>query len=116
MKVLLTGANGFVGSHILDELIEGGFDVAILLRRTSDTRFIRGHLDRVAIYYGSPVDTSILANAMSGADAVVHCAAKTKALHANEYDDVNVRGTDSLVKAIERADSVEHIVYVSRLR
>jgi len=115
MKVFLTGANGFVGSHILDELVESGHEVVVLLRRTSDTRFISTQLNQVVIHYGSLLDTSILTNAMSGVDVVVHCAAKTKAFHASEYDDTNVRGTDSLVTAVKRAESVEHIVYVSTI-
>ncbi len=44
MKVLLTGANGFVGSHILDQLLAQQIAVAVLLRPSSDRKFIAEQL------------------------------------------------------------------------
>jgi len=46
MKVLLTGASGFVGSHILDLLLARNIPTAILLRSTSPQRFIEAQLSR----------------------------------------------------------------------
>jgi uncharacterized protein YbjT (DUF2867 family) len=81
MKVLLTGANGFVGSHILDELKETDLEVSILLRQTSATRFIERHVnDGITVHYGSLDDTDALVRAVEDVEGVVHCAGKTKAL------------------------------------
>lgn len=46
MKVLLTGANGFVGSHILDRLCTRGFESAVLLRPASSRQFLEPNLAR----------------------------------------------------------------------
>lgn len=52
MRVLLTGASGFVGSHVLIELLEQEIPVAILLRSSSDVWRIQSHLDQVTIIRG----------------------------------------------------------------
>ena len=44
MKVLLTGATGFIGSHLAEALVERGYQVTCLTRKTSSLRWI-GHLD-----------------------------------------------------------------------
>jgi nucleoside-diphosphate-sugar epimerase len=116
MNVLLTGANGFVGSHILDELRETGLEVSILLRRTSATRFIERHVnDGITVHYGSLDDTAALAHAMEDAEAVVHCAGKTKALGEHEYNDVNKVGTQNIVRAAAQNGKLRHFVFVSSL-
>jgi nucleoside-diphosphate-sugar epimerase len=115
MKVLVTGANGFVGSHILDTFRESGFDVAVLLRKSSDTAFIEQHLDAgVSVHYGSLSDTDNLARATAGVEAVVHCAGQTKAFHDREYLQTNREGTRNLVDAVGR-ETVRHFVFVSSL-
>ena len=116
MKVLLTGANGFLGSHILDGFRESSFDVSILLRRTSDTSFIAPHMDDVTVHYGSLADADSVADAMKGVEAVVHCAAKTKALSDREYFLVNRDGTSNVVRAAAaRSETLRHFVLVSSL-
>jgi nucleoside-diphosphate-sugar epimerase len=66
MRVFLTGASGFVGSHVLDSLLAGDNKVSLLLQRTSDPRFISSHLPAVTVYFGSLDDSSVLAKAISG--------------------------------------------------
>jgi nucleoside-diphosphate-sugar epimerase len=115
MKVLLTGANGFLGSHVLDDLLESGFEVAVLLRQTSDTRFIDRH-SGVSVFYGSLSDSAALAKAMEGVDAAVHCAGKTKALRDHEYFDVNRDGTSRVVDAASSCrPALRRFVLVSSL-
>lgn len=117
MKVFLTGANGFLGSHILDDLRVAGYEVQILLRRTSDTRFIDTHIDGgIAVRYGSLSERESLEAAIADADVVVHCAAKTKALDPREYVDANRDGTRNLIRAANaRSDTVRHFVLISSL-
>ncbi|MGO8704011.1 MAG: NAD-dependent epimerase/dehydratase family protein [Candidatus Brocadiia bacterium] len=116
MKVLLTGANGFVGSHILDQLCAAGHPVRVLLRKTSRTGFIEDHLPGVEVRYGSVTDPGPLRDAVQGADCVIHCAGKTKAVRAAEYDAVNLEGTRNVVAAVnaEKA-TVKHLVHISSL-
>ena len=116
MKVLLTGANGFVGSHILDSLRARGVATTILLRRISDTRFIQSHLTHVEAQFGSISDPTSLRNAMSGVTHVIHCAGLTKALRVAEFYDVNQGGTRHVVEAVnQRRDQIQRLVHISSL-
>ena len=116
MRILLTGASGFVGSHILDELRETDLDVSILLRQTSDTRFIQHHVDGGAtVRYSTLDDADALARAMEGVEGVVHCAGKTKALGKREYDRVNKVGTRNVVRAAAQTGTLRHFLFVSSL-
>jgi 2-alkyl-3-oxoalkanoate reductase len=114
MKVFLTGAGGFLGSHVLDALIAGHHEVSILLQRTSNTRFISRHLSQVTIHFSSLEDSAILTKAMSGIEAVVHCAGKIKALRSSDFYRVNQAGTRNMVMAANACqDSLRHLVYIS---
>ena len=116
MKVFLTGASGFVGSHVLDSLRAGHHEVSILLQHTSNTRFISRHVPEVKVHYGSLDDLSVLTKAMSGVEAVIHCAGKIKALHSSEFYRVNQAGTCNMVTAANACrESVRHLVYISSL-
>jgi nucleoside-diphosphate-sugar epimerase len=114
MKVFLTGASGFVGSHVLDGLRAGDHEVSILLQATSNTRFISRHLTAVTVHFGSLDDVPLLTKAISGVEAVIHCAGKTKALHSSEFYRVNQAGTRCVVKAANACrESLRHLVYIS---
>jgi len=99
MKVLLTGATGFVGSHILDSLCESRLPVRLLLRRASDTRFIAAHLPHVEVRYGSLDDPAVLSAAMEGVEAVVHCAGKVRAIRVAEFYEANQAGARQMALA-----------------
>lgn len=116
MKVLLTGANGFLGSHILDGLRQAGMGCSVLLRRTGDVRFITRHLNHIAVCYGSLGDAAALDAALQDVEAVVHCAGKTKVLRHSELREVNEVGTHRLVAAANaHADSIRHFIHISSL-
>jgi len=124
MKVLLTGANGFVGSHILDQLCAAErpgsavtpLSVRVLLRKTSRTRFIEARLPEVEARYGTLADADSVREAMRGVDCVIHCAGKTKAVRAAEYDAVNLEGTRNVVSAVNAEQAtVKHLVHISSL-
>jgi len=98
MRIAVTGATGFIGSHLAEALIARGHEVTCLARspeRTSELsglslRFIYGNLD----------SSRALAELVDGQDAVVHVAGLTKAPSLQEYIRVNVGGTESLLSAI----------------
>lgn len=116
MKVLLTGASGFVGSHILDSLQARGVATAILLRPTSEKGFIQQHLESAEIRMGSIGDTASLQTALEGITHVIHCAGLTKARRISEFYEVNRLGTRNLVAAANaREGQIQRFVHVSSL-
>jgi nucleoside-diphosphate-sugar epimerase len=116
MKVLLTGASGFVGSHILDLLAARGIPAAILIRPASNRRFIEPHLSRVEVRIGSISEPASLPAALEGITHVIHCAGCTKAIGSAEYYRINRDGTRNLVDAVNRhQNEIRRFILISSL-
>ncbi len=114
MKVLVTGASGFLGSHVAELLAHQGHEVRVLIRRTSSRAFLQGFPHEEAL--GDVTDSPSLSAAVAGVDAVVHAAGLVKARTEAEFAAVNARGTASLLTAIESsAPDLKRFVYVSSL-
>lgn len=114
MKVLVTGATGFVGSHIAERLAAGGHEVRVLLRTTSSRRFLEGIPFEEAV--GDLTDAASLGPAVRSVDAVIHAAGLVKARSVREFQEVNAQGTSNLLAAVEReAPGLKRFVYVSSL-
>ena len=112
--VLVTGANGFVGSHLVESLLAEGYRVRCLVRRSSDLGFIR-HLP-VELVYGDVARGDGLDAACAGIDAVCHFAGVTKARDRETYYRVNAGGTRHMLAACERvAPHLRRFVYASSL-
>jgi nucleoside-diphosphate-sugar epimerase len=101
-RVLVTGANGFVGSHICEALCNAGFTVKALVRKTSDLTNIR-HLD-LELAYGDLNDPDTLQKAVDDVDVAVNNAGVTKALDVSLFDRVNFEGSENILKAVEKAN------------
>ena len=114
MNVLLTGASGFVGSHILDCLMERGIATRVLLRQSSSDEFIAGHLASVQRSEGSIGKPDTLRAAIQGATHVIHCAGLVKALTLREFHEVNQIGTRNLIDAAN-ACGIDRFIHVSSL-
>lgn len=110
MRVLITGGTGFLGRRIVAELAPR-HELRLLVRPTaSRERFPAG----VEFAPGDVTDPISLSKASAGCDAVVHAAALVKILAApSEFDRINVRGLDNVLRAAESAGSVSKVVYVS---
>ena len=116
MRVLLTGANGFVGSHVLDQLLGQAIPTTVLLRPTANRRLIADQLSRVDTRLGSVTEPATLAPALEGVTHVIHCAGRTKALRVAEFYETNEDGTRHLVEAVNRASpAIQRLVLVSSL-
>jgi len=93
MKAFVTGATGFVGSHVARVLTERGAELRLLVRRTSDPKNIQDlKAERVT---GDLLDPASLGKAMAGCDAVFHVAADYR-LWVKDPDQMyraNVEGT-----------------------
>lgn len=116
MKVLLTGANGFVGSHVLDGLRARGIPAVVLLRPASRRQFLEHHQPPVEVRTGSLDDAASLREALREVTHVIHCAGAVKALRPAEFHEVNQLGTRRLVEAIHAGgDRIVRLVHVSSL-
>ncbi len=113
MRVLVTGATGFLGSHIAERIARDGHSVRVLVRRTSDRSFLQGIEVEEAL--GDVTQPETLPAAVEGVDAVIHAAGLTKARSAAEFDEVNAQGTANLLSALKSTDSMGRFVYVSSL-
>jgi len=112
MRILVTGGNGFVGSHLVEALLAQGHQVRCLVRPTSDLSFIASlPLEWV---YGTLEDRESLERACRGVDAIYHFAGVTKAPDAATYFRVNAQGTRALLEACWRVNpGVQRFVYCS---
>jgi dihydroflavonol-4-reductase len=111
-RVLVTGANGFVGSHLTEALLARGYQVRCMVRRTSDLTFIQ-HLP-VEWAYADVRDAESLHVACQEVDIVCHCAALTRALDQETFLRVNAQGTEALAQAAMAANpNLHRFLYVS---
>jgi 2-alkyl-3-oxoalkanoate reductase len=116
LKILLTGASGFVGSHILDSLRAGGLETALLLRPNSNKRFIESHLASVEMRSGSIDDPESVRRAMAGITHVIHCAGATRACRISDFYTINQGGTRHVVDAVNAQQGrVQRFVHISSL-
>ncbi len=114
MKALVTGANGFTGSHLVRLLEQRGNEVVGLVRQSSDLSRLAGC--KVELVYGDICDRTTLKTAMIGVDTVFHTAAYVELGLVNEAEMewVNVQGTRTVLEAA-RAEGVSRMVYCSTI-
>ena len=112
MTTLVTGASGFLGSHVARQLVARGEDVRVLMRASSTNRAVADlSLEYVT---GDLRDPDSLARAMNGVKRVFHVAADYRlwARRSKDIYDSNVGGTKNLLEAAKRA-GVEQLIYTS---
>ena len=114
MKALVTGANGFTGSHLVRLLEQQGIGVTALVRKSSN-------LERLAdcsvqLVYGDITDQGALRTAMMGVEWVFHTAAYVELglVNAAEMERVNVEGTRAVL-TVAREVGVAKVVYCSTI-
>lgn len=113
MKSLVTGATGFVGSHIVEKLIAQGCDVIAFARKSSDTTFLESL--GIEIRYGSLTDPASVYTNMKGIDRVYHAAAMTEEWIPQKISrNVNVTGTANLLEA-SLENHIERFFHISSL-
>lgn len=99
MKVMVTGATGFIGSHVVELLLHRQFTVRVFCRSVPLARRMFG--DRVEIFRGDMQQESAITQAVGGCDAVIHLAgyAKNWAKDPGLFDRINVDGTRIILDA-----------------
>lgn len=115
MKILVTGGAGFIGSHVVERLLELSHQVVVLdMNKPGKV----GHLlDRVELIEGDITRLKDCFEAVKGVDAVIHMAALIHVGHSIKtpipFYETNVRGTMNLLEAVRNTPSVKKFTYMS---
>jgi nucleoside-diphosphate-sugar epimerase len=113
-KALITGANGFIGSHLAEELVRRGWEVSCLVRRPHGLGWIESL--EVRLLRGDCRDKPTLGPAVEGVDCVFHLAGVINSLKWEEYYQSNVAGTRNLLEACsERNPGLKKFIHVSSI-
>ena len=112
MNALVTGGTGFIGSHLVDLLLEKKYSVRCLIRKTSDTHWLQ--TKPVEFVYGDLFDEAALRTAVTGMDYIYHSAGVTKAKTKEEYFRGNATGTRNILDAAIAANPpLRRFVHIS---
>lgn len=121
-KVLVTGADGFIGSHVVEELLRDGYEVRAFVLYNSFNSW--GWLDtlpeasrkKLDVFAGDVRDPHGVKNAMQGCDAVLHLAALIAIPYSyhspDTYVDTNIKGTLNVLQAARELKTA-HVVHTS---
>jgi dihydroflavonol-4-reductase len=112
MTVLVTGANGFMGSNVVRELIKDGEDVRVTIRKNSDTRNL-DDLDVEKVYCDIR-DKKTIKKALKGCNSLYHTAAYFAHWSPDKqlFYDINVEGTKNILEEA-LSQGLEKVVYTS---
>ncbi|MEJ2545181.1 MAG: NAD-dependent epimerase/dehydratase family protein [Calditrichaceae bacterium] len=114
MKVFLTGATGFIGSFLAENLVKKGYQVKCLVRSSSNLRWI-SDLD-IECYYGNLNNPESLFKGLYDADYIYHLAGVTKSLKDENYINANIKGTKNLIDAILATNKkLKRLIHVSSM-
>jgi 2-alkyl-3-oxoalkanoate reductase len=112
--LLVTGATGFVGSHVVDRALEKGVRVRALVQRSS--RIKRLQKQGVEWVSGSLIEPFSLKAALNDVTHVVHAAARVGDWgDVNAYRQVNVEGLESLLQAATESETLQRFIHISSL-
>lgn len=121
-RVVVTGANGFIGNHVCRRLVESGKEVTAYIRAQADASPLAAIGGPLSIHrVPSRGGDSDLARVFSSADGVIHLAGRAHVMHetaANPLDEfrkVNVDGTEALA-SIAAEQGVKRFIYMSSIK
>ena len=107
--IAITGATGFVGTHLVDCLLGQGQSLRVLARNPDKVQ-----ASQVDVIKGDLTSSDALRGLCDGARIVIHCAGVVAACSRSEFDAVNVAGTEAVLRAASEA-GVERFVHLSSL-
>lgn len=110
---LVTGASGFVGSHLAESLARQKIKVKLLVRPTSRLPFKPHPL--MELCYGDVTDLESLRKAVKGVKTVYHLAGLLRGANFSAYQKVNAEGTRNVCRAMEGEKAARKLIYVSSL-
>jgi len=112
MTVFVTGATGFIGSHLVDRLLKKNCKIKCLVRKTSNLRWLEGK--PVEYIYGNLFDDDVLAEAVKDADYVYHIAGVTFAKKKEDYYRGNTEATKNFIEVCFKTNpGLKRFVFIS---
>lgn len=115
-KILITGASGFVGSHLVEAALKDGFDVFAAVRSSSNIEHLRSLPVTWVNLSMSDVEQLTAELAEQHYDFIIHCAGSTKAKTESDYNYVNAELSRNLgIAAVNAGLALEKFVFVSSL-
>jgi nucleoside-diphosphate-sugar epimerase len=111
--VLVTGASGFVGSHLAEKLAQNGVKVNLLVRKTSKIPFKVG--PQIQLCYGDVTDRDSVVKAAQGVKVIYHLAGILRGSSFKKLNEVNAEGTRNVCEAALKVKGLKRLVYVSSL-
>jgi NADH dehydrogenase len=112
VKVLVTGGTGFVGTHLVNRLLQRGHEVAVLARDPEKTR--NRYNRPVETVRGDVLDAASLASAVAGRDAVVHLVGIIHDVKGPSFDRMHREATENIVAAAKAA-GVRRLLHMSAM-
>lgn len=112
MKILVTGATGFVGTHLVNALLRRGHEVGVLARRPGSAR--NRYNRPVEAIAGDILDRACLERAASGRDAVIHLVGVINEKGEQTFDRMHREAVENVVAAL-RAAGVRRLVHMSAM-
>ena len=110
MTVLVTGATGFLGRHVVQHLLETNHEVRVMVRSPGSESVLQ--TPPTDVCYGNVTDPDALAEACRGISEVIHLVAVIRG-GSRQFDAINRQGTANVVAAAREAGSVRRFVHLS---
>jgi nucleoside-diphosphate-sugar epimerase len=112
LKTLVTGATGFIGTHLVKALVEEGRDVKCLVRKTSNTKFLEGL--GVEFFYGDLRIKDSLKGIIKDVNIVYHLAGEIYSKRSRDFYRINLDGTKNLVE-VGLSENIDKFIFLSSI-
>ncbi|MCC6865298.1 MAG: NAD-dependent epimerase/dehydratase family protein [Ignavibacteria bacterium] len=111
-KVFITGGTGFIGSHLIDELLKKNYEIKALVRKKSNTKWLKGK--PVEYIEGDLFTEDVLKKAISNVEYIYHVGGVTFAKKKEEFYRGNVDVTKSLLEAcVKYNEGIKKFIHIS---
>ncbi len=118
MKVLITGATGFIGGHLVHKMVADGYQCRCLVRKNSNLANLADIIDKIELFEGDIQDKQTLNGIGKDVEAVIHLAAHGHVAAVTDesykmFNDINIKGTQNLIESCLTNTSIIKFIHFS---